>query len=335
MTKLYGTLIAAATAALFAGCPVYGDNGPGGVACVGIGCPCTSIDQCDTGTICSAGRCELGEDCTTDAQCESNQECNELHQVCVDLEACRTNGDCAVGRYCNSSNVCEESSTCTSDASCSGGFVCDFRDTCVPLEGCRVDTDCTGGQICIESVCRSTTTTCRYNYECGAGHFCVDSHCTTNCTDNDQCPADTVCDGNFCRPDTTQCTATSQCSGGQHCVEGNCLDDCEGAPSSCGSNNYCDVADSFCHPNWQPRPVCVEDDDCATGHVCRSGVCRTPCVDMSNTTCMTFDSQLPVCREASGEYLCFSTAESVTPECTRASDCMAAESCVDTVCRND
>ena len=38
----------------------------------------------------------------------------------------------------------------------------------------------------------------------------------------------------------------------------------------------------------------------------------------------SLDKLLPeafaVCREASGEFLCFSTMESVTPECTRASD---------------
>jgi hypothetical protein len=56
---------------------------------------------------------------------------------------------------------------------------------------------------------------------------------------------------------------------------------------------------------------------------------------MLDTTCMLFDSQVPLCVEdtATSEYLCQATNES-TPECVGSSDCSADQDCLDGICRN-
>jgi Cys-rich repeat protein len=90
----------------------------------------------------------------------------------------------------------------------------------------------------------------------------------------------------------------------------------------------------LCHPDTRPRPFCTVDSDCATGHVCRSGVCRTPCATMpTGTYCMTFDVQLTTCSMTSGEYLCYSANET-SPQCGGTLPaCPSGQSCVDAHCR--
>ena len=91
--------------------------------------------------------------------------------------------------------------------------------------------------------------------------------------------------------------------------------------------------DGFCHPDTHPRPFCSVDTDCATGHVCRSGVCRTPCATTHMAMeCMMFDTQLTSCANTSGEWLCYSTNET-SPQCATSAECPSGQSCVDARCR--
>jgi hypothetical protein len=119
---------------------------------------------------------------------------------------------------------------------------------------------------------------------------------------------------------------------GEHCVEGRCLLDC--ASSACSqSAAYC-AADEFCRPSWERTPFCTLDTDCASGRVCREGVCRTPCATSTDAECMAIDSQLPLCRmAASGDFLCFAMSELVTPECRTGADCGTGRDCVNGQCR--
>ncbi|NIR61113.1 MAG: hypothetical protein GWO02_17225, partial [Gammaproteobacteria bacterium] len=106
MTPLRGFLLAIPLAVLLAGCPIYtGDGGPdtrpdsGPGPCVGAGCVCETMLDCDPGLVCEGGLCT-----TPDVPSD-----------------CRTHGDCAVGDYCGSARECTGSSTCSLDADCADG----------------------------------------------------------------------------------------------------------------------------------------------------------------------------------------------------------------------
>jgi hypothetical protein len=66
----------------------------------------------------------------------------------------------------------------------------------------------------------------------------------------------------------------------------------------------------------------------ATGHVCRGGVCRTPCPTGTSDECRRFDVQLPIC---AADMLCYSTNETM-PECATSREC-TDEICIDGICR--
>lgn len=301
------TLILPAVA-LLSGCPIWGSGGD---------------DVTDP-----------PDGCFFDSECDSGR-CNRDTGVCVGEDprgpACRTNGDCQVGSYCDGdTDTCTASGTCTEDAGCAGGFWCDFRDTCVPPIGCRSNPDCAGTEVCVEGACLSPDGLCQFNYQCGPGRACLNNGCTPICNGSADCGSGSECRDGFCREDRRQCDGTAACAAGSHCVDGRCLPDCEGAASTCAGVDAC-AADGFCRPDFAPDPFCSDDGDCAEGHVCRLGACRTPCPGGTDDECLRFDSQLGVCNAGAG-LLCYSDAE-IDPECATRRDCDGADSCIDAVCR--
>ncbi len=336
MSTLRSFLLLLPMAAFLAGCPIYGGDGDDDDddirPCVGLGCYCDRDSDCTAdGAICNASDHECVAGCRSNADCDSGEICDTATSMCRARPAmCRTHGDCARGQYCEAS-TCTPSDTCDDDSDCDSGFLCDFRDTCVPREAgrCRTTADCSSGQVCVEGGCRAQDDTCTFNYECGAGRGCVNNHCSEICgTSSEGCPSGTTCQRGFCQPNA-ECTSSSQCGSDEHCVDGRCFADCRGSETCDSAKEHCSD-DDFCRPNWQGQAFCEDDGDCAMGHVCREGVCRTPCTAAGgNDECRRADSQLPVC---ASDNLCYATGE-MNPECTSQSACGAEESCIDAVCR--
>lgn len=352
MKNLRVFLFACPLALMLSGCPIYvGDDdgtGPSPTCerdsdcgssevcddgmCVPVEPECETASDCSGSDVCTDGRC-VPAPCSEDSDCGSGEVCDA--GTCRD-NTCRTHGDCPSGQYCDdASGECTPSSTCTGDADCADepGRWCDFRDTCVPTDpgACRTTADCAGAQECVEGQCRDVDDTCHFDRDCPPGTVCLNNTCARVCTGDGDCLSGSSCDGGFCRPNPSECSSSSACGAGEHCVDGRCLPDCEGG-GSCDTDEYC-AEDLFCRPDWRPEPFCTQDMDCRTGRVCREGVCRTPCPDMLDETCMRFDSQVPECRMVTGgEYLCHATNE-LTPECRVQVDC-GADDCIDGSCRN-
>lgn len=318
--------------ALLSGCPVYwgDDEDP---CRAGRCAECDVNSDCATGEICSLGECIPDVSCSTTADCDAGQIC--AGDTCVPQDSCRTNGDCPTGAYCEDA-VCVGSTECTGDAQCTtANFWCDFRSTCVPHgpTECRAAGDCvTGSQLCIENECVDVGETCTLDRECPGGQVCLNAECTVVCATTDDCAAGDVCIGSFCRPQE-DCSTSDDCDAGSHCVSARCLPDCRGSDTCDDAAASCE-ADGFCRPTWEPEPFCTMDSDCASGRVCREGVCRTPCATMMDSECMAIDSQLPLCRaSAGGDFLCFSMSDLVTPECDPSRPCSGDRDCVNGQCR--
>jgi len=287
--------------------------------------------------------CSLDRECGTGMHCASGN--------CVNGQrVCETHGDCDPSFMCDitaSSGSCQPSTTCTSDASCATGLWCDYRDTCVPHSPgqCRTSTDCTtNGDLCIEGTCQHLPATCQFEYDCPAGTACVNAQCTAVCHADTDCATGDSCNTSrhFCEPSTNECQTTAMCPSGDHCVDGRCLADCHGGaacPTSAVATSYCS-SDSFCHPSWQPAVTCNIDTDCATGRLCLSHVCRTPCPDgatsqaAGDSQCSTIDTQVPHCMldTASAHYLCVAST-TATASCRLSSDCTGTQQCVNAACQ--
>lgn len=332
-------------AAMLTGCPLYTDNGHP------IACGPTTT--CPAGTTCVSGMCQPNQapTCTQDSQCSSNEHCENM--ACVPGQrVCETHGDCDPGRMCDitaTSGSCVPSTTCTSDATCMTGFWCDYRDTCVPRNPgqCRSQADCTGTDRCIEGTCHTLPTTCQFAYDCPAGTACVNAECTAVCHAETDCAAGDTCNTHthFCEP-MVDCSTSAMCPTGDHCVDGRCLADCHtgaSCPTSGVETSYCDPADHFCHPGWQPAIACTHEGvqaECATGRLCLSHVCRTPCPDgmtsqaAGDAQCQSIDSEVPHCilDTASTRYLC-NHSTTATASCRVSSDCTGSQQCVNAACQ--
>lgn len=323
-----------APALFLSGCPLYLDGNAG----------CDRDTDCPAGRVCDpvADRCVIPPECAVDSDCASGEICTA--GMCeTGSRSCRTHGDCDRGRMCDV-GTCEPSVICSpvgDDSDCTAlaptGFWCDFRDTCVPRTpgACRTIADCSGGDRCTEGVCTPVEDTCQFDRECVGGTSCLNAECSTLCGSDADCGNGDECVGGFCRTNPGECATSATCAAGENCVDGRCLADCTAGASACDETEHCAV-DRFCHPDWQPTPVCTVDTDCMAGRVCRSGVCRTPCTAPANpsTTCTLIDGTLPDCRmdAASGDFLCFALVEAM-PECRTSDDCMTAEDCANATCR--
>jgi len=312
-----------------AGCPVYLED----------------IERSDWWEDCDDGEwCEEWEGphevCPPDAGstdvCSRNADCGEgrcQEGLCIPVapDACAYDADCQVGFVCEE-QLCEPSTVCTQNADCPDGLICDERSTCsLPADGeCRADSDCGDNARCILQACQSLDDDiCQFSNECGPGRACVDQVCTPMCEKHRDCPAGTRCGDGVCMPGGgNQCVLSSECAEGP-CIDGHCATACED-DSACRDDLEVCGDDGLCRPDTAPRPFCTEDSECAAGHVCVEGVCRTPCPGGESVECLRFDSQLPICAD---NGLCYSMIET-DPECAASADCPNGQRCVDAVCRN-
>ena len=92
--------------------------------------------------------------------------------------------------------------------------------------------------------------------------------------------------------------------------------------------------DGYCRADVALRPFCRDDSECAVGHLCHHGVCRTPCASGTDEECLRADSQLTRCASTDDALLLCFTDHEASPECASAAECSPAEHCVDGVCRS-
>ncbi len=181
--------------------------------------------------------------CSSLADCEQGQRCDESGVCSSTVKSCETGLDCAADEYCGE-NTCQPA-TCSDDATCAAGNICVF-DTC--REGCRPG-----------------DSTCGEGETCNANTFlCEVEGCTP-----------TSCRARLQRCDETQspaaCVFTGACDSDYHCLAyGNQLGD--------DKDYICNMARGEC----VEKPPCTGDDDCKIGEVCEQNTqgemsCRAGC----------------------------------------------------------
>ncbi len=244
-------------------------------------------------------------------------------------DRCLVDADCGARGACEAGR-CVEAPSCDVDDDCGAGAWCDARGRCVPRPSgaCRSDADCASEEVCVEGRCTPPEARCHLDAQCGPGRICVDNACRDACRGDDDCGSGTSCQGGICRP-VEECTTSADCDGEAHCVGGRCLPACQEDGSCADTRDRCGD-DGLCRPPAGPRFACENDDDCVGDHVCRDGVCRTPCASGMDSECRAFDVQLDVCGD---DLLCYVSEDEANPECARRADCPDGLSCVGGICR--
>lgn len=112
---------------------------------------CDSDDNCsEKSEVCVNGQCQ---ECRDDAACVTKHgaghEC--VMGRCEVTPECRSDGDCK-GLVCRSKKCVPE---CTSNEMCPGGTKCDSQ-RCVPE--CSTDVECGGGRSCVNGACATADT---------------------------------------------------------------------------------------------------------------------------------------------------------------------------------
>jgi hypothetical protein len=229
---------------------------------------------------------------------------------------CDDDGDCDDGNPCNGEESCDAGS-CVSGTLPEDGTPCDDGDPCTAVDVCRE-----GGCVPGEPICRCDTTADCAEYEdddrcngtlvCDEGACVVDPATIVHCTSPEERP----CREYACLPDTGECdyvaTPGEPCDDGNACSEGDrcseagvCVSsvllpgaDCDGAcvdlssdPAHCGT---CETA-------------------CATGDVCRDGVCTSRGWEVvaGVVNPVTLASAHALAAEGTTPYVAWTTAASV------------------------
>lgn len=202
---------------------------------------CCGNDQCERGETCINCEkdciCEIGDSCTANSQCRSNN--------CVGGE-CKQPGDLCGNNRCDTGEGCD---TCSVDCACGidyecinnqcellcGNGVCDSSEDCsscsddcgeckLSLGGnCTLASDCLS-DICLHGVCRSNTSFCGDDF-CDAPENCTS--CEQDCClqVNDTCNEDDECLSGYCVHDI--CRNDSTYCGDSYCDDDeDCFDDC-------------------------------------------------------------------------------------------------------------
>jgi hypothetical protein len=261
----------------------------GGSACCSQACPDGQL--CNGDGACVSPESDLGNACTSDAQCIGGR-C--FDGVCCDSEcgaACET---CAApGRE----GRCSAAAVGSNDPQCPSGRQCAGRGQCLlPLgAACSLNGDCRsgecgpalqgGGEICCEAVCAN-------GQRCSAAGSCV----------------------NAPRADGSTCTANGECLSNS-CVAGRCCESaCNGVCQACSGLGDCNLS-----PGNDARCPAV---DCPTSNT----VCVTYPADVTTNLCASFG----VCRTAQQECrprfanagtLCENVAPGVRGSCDGSGNC--------------
>ncbi|HEY3233867.1 MAG TPA: Dickkopf N-terminal cysteine-rich domain-containing protein [Polyangiaceae bacterium] len=252
---------------------------------------CSSTAPCGAGLVCVGNFCQLpldiGQLCTSDAQCNAASYCSRTTNVCVSPrkqvdQSCTRSRECAADLYCSGliTQTCRpriilgESCLGAPDA-CAQDTRCDpFTDTCKPLlpvgEPCSSAGDCESGLLCesFAGQCDTklmTSAPCDQSSSCPTAEYCSSTGAVLLC----QQPAP-VDEGQRCGSSSVACRAGLYCGSDLLCHR------LGGANDSCTQDNQCDMA-FFCNLTTDVctalRPVggtCSSDSQCAAGLYCSS-----------------------------------------------------------------
>ncbi len=132
---------------------------------------CDSDRDCPAGTICGDATKTCGPGCVEDGQCQSGTVC--VAGRCV--PPCDDNADCTAPATCTNGK-CKVPGACELPADCPAPETyCDrVSGSCVP--GCLVDPDCKdAAKRCDDGACVDKG--CEHNYECAFGKVCESGQC--------------------------------------------------------------------------------------------------------------------------------------------------------------
>jgi len=156
---------------------------PGSPARVGQGASCTSNNNCNSGLVCSAGKCRIAPEglCTSNGQCSNGYVCDDL--------TCHG----ALGALCSG------------DAQCAQPFICD-GGVC-NYEACTISSHCRDAtkEECKAGLCTLLLQqTCATDSQCsvgGATNNCVGGKCLAKngalCSSNGDCVSN-ICTAGVC-----------------------------------------------------------------------------------------------------------------------------------------
>ncbi len=258
--------------------------------------------QADAG---SGGTLQVGEPCTQNGQCLSNQ-CRILgfpSGYCT--QSCTSNAQCGAGAVCGvdpiegTGRICLK--TCPQGGQTSGcrsGYVCESRATatgvaaclpgCTSPATCGSATSCDGRGFC----CGAEGFACCNGSSCEAGLGCdTDGYCRPMLGDiGAACTQDAQCQSANCLPQqsgggwtggvcTQSCSSTSSCPAGSRCADALNPDICLQGCASAGSQGTC-RSGYVCDKGWSNAgPVCIyactSVSQCGTtpGLGCSQGFC--------------------------------------------------------------
>ncbi len=321
MTRLLPILGVAFVVAALAACGGDDDTGGGDGPCRGVACDdgggrddattpdagdpdCTGDGDCDTGAVCTDGRCVPA--CVSDDDCGTGELCDAGR--CVPGAPCTSADDCETGELCDACvGVCRQAAgtSCQQDANC--GFD-EFCDPCLSIcrprldlcDPCGADAECgdaddlcldfaSGGRFCgrgcgacpVGYTCDPAVQQCLpLSGDCGrvrqcdtpadcpAGQTCSATFlCVEGCTDDASCPGGDVCSVGACVP---PCTSDAECPDGATCDDGHCV-----RPGGCTSSADCTEPATFCdRTTFSCVPGCQTDIDCQNAaQECVDGAC--------------------------------------------------------------
>lgn len=182
------------------------------------------------------------------------------------------------------------------------------------------------GATCPTNTCGAAPV-CQFDNQCGPGGRCRNGACEHACATIGDCGTGQVCAEGLCVTPTTpggQCVYDRDCGGAASCINGVCHARCPNGVS-CAAGDRC-VA-GVCQPDTGPRPQCRGSAECPAGQDCVNAVCRTPC-----------ETDVECCEGSSGSTcragVCVTDHEAA-PQCRLASQCAAAQSCIDGMCGVD
>lgn len=323
-----------------ASCPIVPTTDCDGYACDGLTCrdSCAGDDDCLVTHYCApSGSCELrvgaGEPCTSDEQCQSGSKCADgvcCNTACTgQCEACNVEG--SVGT-CSAVTGAPRGDrpACDGDGSachgvCNGALrsACTFPSTQTP---CR-DAACEAG-VAVEQAFCDGEGSCATTAPVDCAPFsCGPSACRGDCATDAQCSGDAYCKANKCVERERvgiACTRDAQCASG-FCTDGVCCDArCDGQCEACGRSGRCEAV------RGQPvggRAACAGE----AGETC-AGSC-----DGQNRQQCSYPGAAVVCREAS----CEAGRATVAAHCRGDGACPAPRSvscrngCEGTLCAGD
>ncbi len=316
----------------------YYCDSTGCYVCDGVGCrvatpptraTCRGDFECATGQTCTSAGCVTG--CTTSSTCPQGWVCR--------ITAPATTGLCLAP---SETSPTPNPGACRSNADCPAGVACVdgtcIRPTCNSATtscACTTSAQCSGGQQCIGGLCTAPSDACRFNSQCGSGRVCVNQQCRLACSATSPCPTGQRCDADGACIDApaNECVRDTDCGTGRRCVNATCLTRCA-TNAECGTGRYCN--DGVCITDTRRQPFCTSDAQCASGSRCLDGVCRRPCA--SADECLRTDVQYRNCAPirylGTSQSFC-QTNNEVLSNCGSASECAAAQACVDGICRSN